>query len=61
MFGLKKRSLVVHSNSCSDKHAAFVRQRTAVENAYEQFVWIIDASYILYTTHGMKNTLLSYM
>lgn len=54
--GLKR--LVMHSNSCSDIHVALNRQHTAVEKGYKHFIWIIDASYILYTTHGMKDTLL---
>lgn len=39
-------------------HAALDRQHTAVEKGYKHFIWIIDASCILYTTHGIKNTLL---
>lgn len=39
------------------QHAALHRQQDAVENGYEHCIWIIDASYIFYSTHGMKKIL----
>ena len=50
------RSDAVHSHSCWDIHAASDWQHAAAEKSYKHFIWIIDASYILYTTYGMSHT-----